>query len=92
MKTAIITVAVLALTSSIAYSQGRSAEADAPRPTIGMGSKTMESCTMDKQKSCSTVPDSILKECLVKNWNTITSDCQDALGKPFDGAGHGGER
>lgn len=56
-----------------------------PRPTIGMGSKTMASCTQDMQKYCSTAPNAVLKECLVKNWNHITSDCQDALGTPAGG-------
>lgn len=56
------------------------------RPAVGMGSKTMESCTADTQKFCATASDYMRKECLVKNWDVITSDCQDALGKPFDGA------
>jgi len=55
-----------------------------------MGSKTMASCTADTQKFCATSSDYMRKECLVKNWDHITSDCQDALGKPFDGLHRGG--
>jgi hypothetical protein len=52
------------------------------RPKIGMGSKTMAFCTQDTRKFCSAVPGAILKECLVRNWDYITSNCQDALGIP----------
>ncbi len=100
MKKIIIAVAALALASGMALAQGqyqqssdRAAAATqdgAARPTIGMGSKTMTSCTEDTQKYCATASDYMRKECLVKNWDHITSDCQDALGSPFDGAKRGG--
>jgi hypothetical protein len=56
------------------------------RPVIGMGSKTMSSCAGDQRKYCGATPDAVLKECLVRNWTRIADACQDALGKPFDGA------
>ena len=56
------------------------------RPTFGMGSKTMSSCAADQKKYCSAAPDAVMKECLVRNWTRIADACQDALGKPFDGA------
>jgi hypothetical protein len=92
MKTAIIAITALALTTAGALAQGRTVDPNAPRPTIGMGSKTMDTCTADKAKVCADATDYMTKECLVKNWDHISSDCQDALGSPFDGAGHGGER
>ena len=93
MRTAIIAITVLALTTGVSLAQGRrSVDPNAPRPTIGMGSKTMDSCTADKAQVCANATDYMTKECLVKNWDHISSDCQDALGTPFDGAGHGGER
>jgi hypothetical protein len=92
MRTVKLAVTALALTTSVALAQGRTVDPNAPRSTIGMGSKTMDSCTIDKQKVCADATDYMLKECLVKNWDHISSDCQDALGTPFDGAGHGGER
>jgi len=92
MRIAIIAATALALTTSVALAQGRTVDPNAPRPTIGMGSKTMDSCTADKEKVCASATDYMTKECLVKNWDHISSDCQDALGRPFDGAGHGGER
>lgn len=84
MRTVITAMAALILTASVALAQGRSAENGAGRPAIGIGSKTMNSCTMDKRKYCASASDYILKECLVKNWNHISSDCQDALATPVD--------
>ena len=93
MRKAIFVFAVLSASTCLATAQNRTPDPNAPRPTIGMGSKTMESCTTDQQKYCaSAMTDRITKECLVKNWDHIASNCQDALGTPFDGAGHGGER
>jgi hypothetical protein len=71
-------------------SSGSSAAGSMSRPAVGMGSKTMASCTADKQKVCANATDYMTKECLVKNWDHISSDCQDALGIPFDGAKRGG--
>ena len=91
-----IVAAALALTGAVAMAQSNQQSSDraaaatagesTSRPAIGMGSKTMASCTVDKQKVCATATDYMTKECLVKNWDVISSDCQDALGKPFDGA------
>jgi hypothetical protein len=93
MRTAVIVVMALSLTTLCAFAQGRrTIDPNAPKPTIGMGSKTMDSCTADKQKVCPNATEYMTKECLVKNWDHISSDCQDALGTPFDGAGHGGAR
>jgi hypothetical protein len=86
MKLAIMAAAALLLTPELALAQ----QSSEPRPTIGMGSKTMASCTADTQKFCSTSSEYMRKECLVKNWDHITSDCQDALGQPFDGLRRGG--
>ncbi len=81
---------VVAMAQSNPQSSDRAAAATSgesvSRPAFGMGSKTMASCTVDKQKVCATATDYMTKECLVKNWDVISSDCQDALGKPFDGA------
>lgn len=71
-------------------SSGSSAAGGLSRPAIGMGSKTMASCTADKQKVCPNATDYMTKECLVKNWDRISSDCQDALGTPFDGVSRNG--
>jgi len=97
MKSIIIAAVVLAFAPGLASAQSNQQSSDRgaaatqsdsgmSRPAIGMGSKTMESCKADTQKFCATASDLIRKECLVKNWDVITSDCQDALGKPFDGA------
>ncbi|HVV28018.1 MAG TPA: hypothetical protein VHC40_08635 [Rhizomicrobium sp.] len=87
MNRFIIAVAALALGAGAAMAQqSPAASGGVSRPTIGMGSKTMASCTADKQKFCASASDYMTKECLVKNWDVITSDCQDALGSPFDGA------
>lgn len=95
MKAFITAIAVLALATGASLAQSypqssdRAAAATAgeiSRPAIGMGSKTMASCTEDKRKFCATASDYVTKECLVKSWTAITNDCQDALGKPFDGA------
>jgi hypothetical protein len=86
MKLVIIVAGILALTPGLALAQ----QSSEPRPTIGMGSKTMESCTTDTRKFCGKASDYMRKECLVKNWDHITSDCQDALGQPFDGLRRGG--
>jgi len=56
------------------------------RPMLGMGSKTMSSCVADQKKYCGATPDAVVKECLVRNWTRLADACQDALGKPFDGA------
>lgn len=83
MKAFIITAAIFAFSGGLAIAQD--APQNASRPAVGMGSKTMDSCRADTQKYCGTSSDYMRKECLVKNWDHITSDCQDALGKPFDG-------
>ena len=88
MKPAIIAAAFFLFSAVMASAQ--QGDQNMTRPTIGMGSKTMDSCRDDVQKYCSTASDYIRKECLVKNWDHIASDCQDALGKPFDGARRGG--
>jgi hypothetical protein len=59
------------------------------RTSIGMGSKTMASCTADRRRLCTAASDYMAKECLVKNWTVLSNDCQDALGKPFDATQHG---
>lgn len=84
-----IAVALGATTLSLASPPGV-AQRPAPPPqadgtthaAIGMGSKSMASCTMDTRKFCPTTPPGVLKECLVSNWDHISSDCQDALGTP----------
>lgn len=86
MKVAIIVAGMLSLTTGLAVAQ----QSSEPRPTVGMGSKTMASCTADAQKFCAKSSDYMRKECLVKNWDHIASDCQDALGTPFDGLRRGG--
>lgn len=86
MKLAIIVAGMLAMTPGLALAQ----QSSEPRPTIGMGSKTMASCAADTQKFCARSSDYMRKECLVKNWDHITNDCQDALGQPFDGLHRGG--
>ncbi|HEY4077672.1 MAG TPA: hypothetical protein VGM26_12160 [Rhizomicrobium sp.] len=97
MKSFIIVTAMLAFACGQAVAQPNQQSSDRgaaatqgesamSRPAVGMGSKTMESCRTDTQKFCATASDYVRKECLVKNWDVITSDCQDALGKPFDGA------
>lgn len=95
MKTFTIVAVALAFTgAAMAQSNQQSSDRGAAatsgqgmsRPAIGMGSKTMASCTADKQKVCASATEYMTKECLVKNWDVISSDCQDALGKPFDGA------
>lgn len=57
------------------------------QPTIGMGGKTMKSCKEGTQKVCADSPPALQNECLVKNWNHISSDCQDALGRPINNDG-----
>jgi hypothetical protein len=86
-------LAGLALAAGAATAQANDQTSDrAAKATAGnvsrpaIGSKTMASCTIDKQKVCAMASDYMAKECLVKNWDVISSDCQDALGKPFDGA------
>ena len=86
MKLAIIVATTLLLTPQLVLAQ----QSSEPRPTVGMGSKTMASCTADTQKFCGTSSEYMRKECLVKNWDHISSDCQDALGQPFDGLRRGG--
>jgi hypothetical protein len=82
MKVFIFVAAAIALSAGIVMAQS---DGGGARPAIGMGSKTMESCRADTQKVCANATDYMRKECLVKNWDVISSDCQDALGKPFDG-------
>ena len=77
-------IIILALSAGLAVAQ-QSFE----KPALGMGSKTIESCRADTQKYCTRAPEAVVKECLVKYWTSISSDCQDALGKPFDGAKRG---
>jgi hypothetical protein len=86
MKLGIMIAGMLVLAPGLAFAQ----QSSDSRPTVGMGSKTMDSCTADTRKFCATSSDYMRKECLVKNWDHITSDCQDALGKPFDGLHRGG--
>jgi hypothetical protein len=81
MRKSICIAAALALALTTASSAQRAGDS-APRPTVGVGSKTMTSCTLDIPKYCSTAPKAILKECLVKNWDHISNDCQDALATP----------
>jgi hypothetical protein len=88
MKAFFITAAALAFTAGMASAQ--QGDQTMSRPAVGMGSKTMDSCREDTAKYCATSSDYVRKECLVKNWDYISSDCQDALGKPFDGARRGG--
>ncbi len=78
---AILTLGVTlgATTASLAQQTGGTA----PRPAAGMGSKTIASCSQDTRKYCSTAPGPVLTECLVKNWDRISGDCQDALGTPL---------
>ena len=85
---AMVAVGILALGPLAAWAQegGQSRAPDASRPAIGMGSKTMDSCRADTRTYCAQAPASLVKECLVKNWDHITSDCQDALGTPGRGA------
>ena len=91
MKTILCITLILAASASIVLAQGRrgAAPTDAPRPTVGIGSKTMESCRQDIQRYCATASAYIQKECLVQNWNNISSDCQDAVATPSRGAGGG---
>ena len=81
MRKSIWIAAALALALTTASSAQQVGDG-ARRPTVGMGSKTMTSCTLDIQKYCSTAPKGVLKECLVKNWDHISNDCQDAVGTP----------
>lgn len=85
MKTFIMAAMALAFTAGLASAQAPATAQNISRPTVGMGSKTMASCTADRQKFCGAASDYMAKECLVKNWDVITSDCQDALGDYFDG-------
>lgn len=82
MKPIIIAIAAFGLAAGSASAQ--QGDQAMSRPTVGMGSKTMDSCTQDTAKYCATSSDYVRKECLVRNWDRISSDCQDALGKPFD--------
>jgi hypothetical protein len=90
MAAALAAIATAAGAQSNDQTSDRGAAATAKessvRPAMGMGSKTMSSCTNDQKKYCGATPDAVLKECLVKNWTRIADACQDALGKPFDGA------
>jgi hypothetical protein len=81
MKPLIIAAVAFALSAGMASAQQGG---DQSRPTVGMGSKTMDSCKADTAKYCATSSDYVRKECLVRNWDRITSDCQDALGTPIN--------
>ena len=73
---ALVIAAALAIVLPLGCAEAQSASSAAAgmsRPTVGIGSKTMASCTADKQKVC---PEA--------------SDCQDALGTPFDGVPRNG--
>jgi hypothetical protein len=100
MKVLFIAAATFVLASGAALAQPSQQSSDRgaaatqgdqniSRPAVGMGSKTMASCSDDTQKHCASATDYMRKECLVKNWDLISSSCQDALGKPFDGAARG---
>jgi hypothetical protein len=52
----------------------------------------MDTCSADQRKFCATTASGVMKECLVTNWNHLTSDCQDALGTPVDRIGGNGRR
>jgi len=85
MKPIIVSAIVaLALGTLTASAQQGGQSQDAPRP-VGMGSKTMDSCRADAQAYCARAPASLVKECLVKYWDHISNDCQDALGEPGRG-------
>jgi len=86
MKAYIIALAALGFSTVAAAAQQEAAGENISRPTIGMGSKTFASCTVDRQKVCANATDYMVKECLVQHWNVISSDCQDGLGHYFDGA------
>lgn len=90
MRIALAAVAMLVLASPVALSQGRSVEPIAARPAVGIGSKSMDSCSADQRKFCATTASGVMKECLVANWNRIASDCQDALATPVDRIGGSG--
>jgi hypothetical protein len=89
MKIIIMAAAALAFATGVAAAQ-QGGDQDTTRPAMGMGSKTMGSCREDSRKYCATSSDYVRKECLVRNWDHISSDCQDALGKPFDVTRRGG--
>jgi hypothetical protein len=80
MRLAVIAATALVLTGTVALAQNQSTS----RPAIGIGSKTMASCTNDQKKFCAGTPEAVMKECLVKNWTRIASDCQDALATPVN--------
>jgi predicted nucleic acid binding AN1-type Zn finger protein len=71
-KSALIAATLLLAISSDAIAQ-------ISRPSVGIGSKTMDSCKQDTKKFCSSATERMQKECLVKNWMKISSDCQDAV-------------
>lgn len=80
MRIALIAAVALVLTGAAALAQ----EQNTSRPAVGIGSKTMASCSMDQKKFCASTPEAVMKECLVRNWTRIASDCQDALATPVD--------
>lgn len=82
MKLLIIGAAALLAGITAASDQGM---AQSGRSSVGMGSKTMESCKADIQKHCVRASGAMQKECLVKNWDHISNDCQDAVGTPGRG-------
>jgi hypothetical protein len=90
MRIALAAAAMLVLTSPVALSQGRSVEPIAARPAVGIGSKSMDSCSADQRKFCAATASGVMKECLVANWNRIASDCQDALATSVDRIGGSG--
>ena len=78
-----ITISLLAAALLATVAVTASAAQEQPgTPRVGIGSKTMDSCKEDIRKLCSTAMAPMQKECLVKNWMKISSDCQDAVAKP----------
>jgi hypothetical protein len=84
MKPILIAAAALLLGATVASAQ-KGGDRSTSQPSSGMGSKTMESCRADVRKYCSTASSAMRKECLVKYWDRISNDCQDAVGSPGRG-------
>ena len=77
-----VTLILAASAGAVLAQQNRENSPQGQRPLAGMGSKTMASCRQDIQRYCASAPAHVQKECLVKYWDNISSDCQDALGVP----------